>query len=36
MSRENGNEMEQIQKNLERFLDREVEKYEKEVLSLRK
>lgn len=29
MSRENGNEMEQIQKNLERFLDREVEKYEK-------
>lgn len=29
MSRENGNEMEQIQKNLERFLDREVAKYEK-------
>ena len=29
MNRENGNEMEQIQKNLERFLDREVEKYEK-------
>lgn len=29
MSRENGNEMEQIQKNLERFLDRKVEKYEK-------
>lgn len=29
MGRENGNEMEQIQRSLEQFLDREVEKYEK-------